>query len=333
MIKVGVVGYGTIGKRVADAILLQDDMNLVGVTANTYNYRIKTAAQKGIKIFPMLILDDEPIEDKVAIAGSADALIEESDVIVDCTPKDIGRKNKRWYENYGVKAIFQGGESSDVGRSFVAQCNYEKICGSDFMRVVSCNTTGLCRTLHALDSKYSIEGVHATMVRRAADPWDIRHGPINAIVPTLSLPSHHGPDVRTVLPHLEVFTTSLSVPTTIMHMHSLIVDLDREVEKDEIIDLFSNTTRVRIVKNADGIRSTAEIIEYAKDIGNPRGDMPEICIWEETVGTAGKKLFYLQAVHQESDVVPENIDAIRAAAASCGAQESIRKTNETLNIC
>ena len=43
MIKVGIVGYGTIGKREADAVLLQDDMELVGVTANTYNYRIKTA--------------------------------------------------------------------------------------------------------------------------------------------------------------------------------------------------------------------------------------------------------------------------------------------------
>ena len=36
-----VVGYGTIGKRVADAVLLQDDMKLIGTTANTYNYRIK----------------------------------------------------------------------------------------------------------------------------------------------------------------------------------------------------------------------------------------------------------------------------------------------------
>ena len=30
-IKVGVVGYGTIGKRVADAVMLQKDMELVGV--------------------------------------------------------------------------------------------------------------------------------------------------------------------------------------------------------------------------------------------------------------------------------------------------------------
>ena len=51
-IKVGVVGYGTIGKRVADVVMLQDDMELVGITVNSYNYKIKAANRKGIKIFP-----------------------------------------------------------------------------------------------------------------------------------------------------------------------------------------------------------------------------------------------------------------------------------------
>ena len=231
-----------------------------------------------------------------------------------------------------MKAIFQGGEKPDIGASFVAQCNYKEVAGSDFIRVVSCNTTGLCRTLHAIDWKYGIEGVHATMVRRAADPWDIRHGPINSIVPALELPSHHGPDVRTVLPHLEVFTTAMSVPTTVMHMHSITVDLKREADPMGVVRLFKSTTRVRVVKNSDDIRSTAEIMEYAKDLGNTRGDMPDICVWEEGIGTWGAKLFYLQAVHQESDVVPENIDAIRAAVGICDGEESIQKTNTSLNI-
>lgn len=170
------------------------------------------------------------------------------------------------------------------------------------------------------------------MVRRAADPWDIRHGPINAIVPNLILPSHHGPDVRTVLPDIEVFTISLSVPTTVMHMHSLTIDLKKQADTEGVIKLFKDTTRVRMVKNAEGIRSTAEIMEYAKDIGNSRGDMPEICVWEETIGTWGNKLFYLQAVHQESNVVPENVDAVRAAIGVCSGEESIRKTNESMSL-
>jgi glyceraldehyde-3-phosphate dehydrogenase (NAD(P)) len=317
MIKVGVVGYGTIGKRVADAVLLQDDMELAGVTANTYNYKIESAIRKGISIFPI---------EKIHL------LLNEVDIVVDCTPKGVGADNKETYSEAGVKAIFQGGEKPDVGFSFVAQCNYDKAVGKDFIRVVSCNTTGLCRTLKALDCNYNIDKVHATMIRRAADPWDIYHGPINALVPHLVVPSHHGPDVRTILPKLEIFTTSISVPTTLMHMHSIAVDLNTAPTVEEVVDLFQNTTRVRVVHNSDGIRSTAEIMEYAKDLGRDRGDMPEVCVWSDTIGVWGKKLLYIQAIHQESDVVPENIDAIRAAFDLYPAASSIQKTNKSLGI-
>lgn len=316
-INVAVVGYGTIGKRVADAVMLQDDMELVGVTLHSDNYKMKSALKKGIHIVP--------IENLVS-------LIKSVDVIVDCTPKGTGSKNKQEYSHHGIKAIFQGGEKPEVGKSFVAQCNYDDIIGEDFLRVVSCNTTGLCRTLQAVDLRYRISKVHATMIRRAADPWDIYHGPINALVPHLVVPSHHGPDVRTVMPSLEIFTTSVSVPTTLMHMHSIAVDLSTEPSLSETIQLFKDTTRVRVVNNSDGIRSTAEIMEYAKDIGRSRGDMPEVCVWSDTIGVWGNKLMYMQAIHQESDVVPENIDAIRCVSGICSGIESIRKTNLSLNL-
>ena len=305
-IKVGIFGYGTIGKRVADAVLLQDDMTLVGVTANSYNFKIKSAKNKGIDIYSD-VGGCEHVEHGVDVKGVVSDLFSKCDVIVDCTPKGAAERNKDHYLHHNVKVIFQGGEPPTVGKSFVAQCKYEDCMDEQFIRVVSCNTTGLCRTLSAIDWKYGIDRVHATMIRRAADPWDIYHGPVNAVVPHLVVPSHHGPDVRTIMPDLEIFTTSVSVPTTLMHLHSVTVDLDTPATVGGVVGLMSNTTRVRVVKNSDGIRSTAEIMEYAKDLGNSRGDMPEVCVWEETIGVWGNKLLYIQAVHQESDVVPENI--------------------------
>ena len=50
-VRVGVNGYGVIGKRVADAVVLQDDMELIGVTYNHLDYRIRVAAEKGYPIF------------------------------------------------------------------------------------------------------------------------------------------------------------------------------------------------------------------------------------------------------------------------------------------
>ena len=334
-VKVGVVGYGTIGKRVADAVMLQDDMELAGVTVNSYNYKIKAASKKGIKIFPM---EYHGVPEHLnygidSVAGTVDNLLEQSDIIVDCTPKGVASENKKWYQKYGIKAIFQGGEKADIGISFVSQCNYGNAWGADYIRVVSCNTTGLCRTLQAIDSAYGVKEAHATLIRRAADPWDIYHGPVNALVPHLVVPSHHGPDVQTILPHMELFTTSISVPTTLMHMHSISVDLEMSTTNtEEVASILREAPRVRMVYNSDGIRSTAEILEYGKDLGNSRGDMPEVCVWKETIGLQNNKLFYLQAIHQESDVVPENIDAIRAACKMCSGTASMLKTNASLGI-
>ncbi len=330
-IKVGIVGYGTIGKRVADAVLLQEDMELIGVTARSYNYRMISAQAKNI---PMYRWPEADELNGLKMEGEFDDLLQKSDIIVDCSPKPKGAENKeKYYIPKKKKAIYQGGEKAGVGDvSFTAQCNYKECVGKDHIRVVSCNTTGLCRTLNAIKSKYGIEAVHATMIRRGADPWDIRHGPINAIVPVLELPSHHGPDVKTVLKDMPIFTTALSVSSTLMHMHTVTVDCKETPDVDEVLKLFENTSRVRVVDNASKVRSTAEIMEFAKDLGRNRSDMPEIVVWKEAVGVTGNKLLYVQAIHQESDVVCENIDAIRAAMGFEDAEASIKKTNESLGI-
>lgn len=331
-IKVGIVGYGTIGKRVADAVRLQEDMELVGVTAHSYNYKMLAAMQKGIPLFAA-----EEVESLVnlKIAGSFTDLINAVDVVVDCTPKkEAPGLKQNYYIPLKKKAIFQGGEKENIADvSFVAQCNFDRAVGKNFIRVVSCNTTGLCRTLHAVERKYGIEAVHATMIRRGADPWDIRHGPINAIVPHLELPSHHGPDVNSVLPGLNIFTTALSVSTTLMHLHSIIVDCKKKPDVEGAIRLFTETTRIRVVDNASMVRSTAEVMEFARDLGrDSRGDMPEIILWKEAIGVTGNKLLYLQAIHQESDVICENIDAIRAAMGFKDGKKSIGMTNKAMGI-
>ena len=50
-IKVGVIGYGVIGKRVADAVSAQEDMELVGVADIISDMRIEIAQQRGYPIY------------------------------------------------------------------------------------------------------------------------------------------------------------------------------------------------------------------------------------------------------------------------------------------
>jgi len=178
-----------------------------------------------------------------------------------------------------------------------------------------------------LDKEFGIKKVRVTFLRRAADPGDIKHGPINAIIPTpITLPSHHGPDVKTILPHIAIATTAVKLPTTLMHMHTLNMEFRDECTAHDVEKVLAKQSRVRFV--GQGITSTAEIMELARDLDRPRSDMWEICVWNESIRMYGVELFFFQAIHQESDVIPETVDAIRAMMEieSDGAK-SIAKTN------
>ncbi len=332
--RISVNGYGTIGKRVADAVSIQDDMELVGVAKMSPNFEAKLAVQKGYRLYATT-KDVLPKFEKagIKVAGTLETMLEASDLVVDATPEESGYKPK--YEKAGVKAIWQGGEEHSLtGLSFNAAANYEDAFGAQFVRVPSCNTTGLIRTLHALDVHLGIRRALAVLVRRAADPGDSKRGPINAIEPELEMPSHHGPDVRTVLPNIEIHTIAVKVPTTIMHLHAVNVELKRAATANEVLDTWRRTPRVKFVRGAEGVKSTAQIMEFARDLGRPRSDLYEIAVWEDGVHvTDATRLYYFQAVHQESDVVPENVDAIRAMLKlERDGRKSIETTDRTLGI-
>ncbi|GAB6102321.1 phosphorylating glyceraldehyde-3-phosphate dehydrogenase [Thermococcus atlanticus] len=330
-VKVGINGYGTIGKRVAYAVSKQDDMKLTGVTKTKPDFEAYRAGELGI---PVYAASEEflPRFEKAGfeVAGTLEDLLKKVDVIVDATPGGMGARNKELYEAHGVKAVFQGGEKASVAEvSFVAQANYESALGKDYVRVVSCNTTGLTRTLNAI--KDYIDYVYAVMIRRAADPNDIRRGPVNAIKPSVEVPSHHGPDVQTILP-INIETSAFIVPTTLMHVHSVMVELRKPLTREDVIDIFEDTTRVLLFEEGRGFSSTAQLIEFARDLHREWNNLYEIAVWKESINVRGKRLFYIQAVHQESDVVPENIDAIRAMFELADKWGSIRKTNKSLGI-
>ncbi|MEM3445123.1 MAG: type II glyceraldehyde-3-phosphate dehydrogenase [Thermoplasmata archaeon] len=341
VVKVAINGYGTIGKRVADAVSWQDDMKVIGVVKTRPTYECITAMQKGFRIFAATEDKIQAFKDAgFEVAGTARELFEEADIIVDATPGKkkeggtTGEDYKKVYEELGKPAIFQGGEKHKLtGLSFNAFANYEKCIGAKYVRVVSCNTTGLLRTLVPIHNKIGIENVKVVLVRRATDPNDSKKGPINAIQPEVKVPSHHGPDVQSVVPSINISTMAVVVPTTIMHLHNVMVTLKKEVKTEDVLNIWKNSTRVILVNSKHGFESTAQLMEYAKDLGRPRGDLYEIPVWEDGVSVVGRELYYTQAVHQESDVVPENIDAIRAMMnLESDKFKSIEKTNRALKI-
>lgn len=335
MIRVGVNGYGTIGRRVADAVIGQKDMELVGVTAVHPHYKYAIAQQKGITLYAVDMKSLETLRVSGAnIKGTLNDLLQRVDVIVDASPEDTGLVNKPLYQQAGVKAIFQGGEDHELtGLSFVAQCNFEAAVGKSMVRVVSCNTTGLCRVLNAIDKAVDISTARAVLARRATDPDDVKKGPIDAVVldPT-TLPSHHGADVSTVLNGFDVVTMAFKVPTTHMHLHSLIVTPKKATSKEDLVSALEGAPRVKLVDGKSGFKSTANVIDLAREIGRPRNDFYEAVVWRDSVTVIGSDAYMFLAVHQESIVIPENIDAIRALVGGYTCEESMRLTDDSLGI-
>ena len=338
VVKVAINGYGTIGKRVADAVDAQDDMEIVGVTKTRPAFGRDLAVKKGYPIY--CTYDDEAKISAFAEAGyechgGLSDLLSIADIVVDCSPGKVGASNMEKYRAAKIKWIFQGGEKHALtGLSYTSSANHKENLNAEGTRVVSCNTTGLSRTLVPLYEHCGSLSVECTMIRRAADPGDSSKGPINAIKPVLKVPSHHGPDVMTVKPEIQINSMAVAVPTTIMHVHVIVAQLPEGhgLDTDRVLDMWSNEPRIIQMNGSEtGITTTAEVMEFSRDIGRKWGDLHEIFVWKDGVKLSGNTLYYFQAIHQESDVIPENVDAIRALT---GIEEdwrkSVAKTDEAI---
>lgn len=335
MLQVAVNGYGTIGKRVADAVAAQPDLEIVGVAKTRPNFEAEAAIDRGYPLYAAVEERAHQFDDaNIEIAGSVEMLVEAADIVVDATPAGIGAENAALYDEYETPALFQGGEDAGlVDVSFNARSNFAEAAGAMAVRVVSCNTTGLARLIAPLEEEYGIEKARVTLVRRGGDPAQTGRGPINDILPNpVHLPSHHGPDVNTIFPELDIDTLGLKVPATLMHVHSVNMTLGDRPTAADVRGLLGAETRLFLVDSAKAIDGTGKLKEYALDEGRPRGDLWENCVWSESITVEGNELYLFQAIHQEANVVPENVDAIRAVAGVMDRPESMSTTDESLGI-
>jgi glyceraldehyde-3-phosphate dehydrogenase (NAD(P)) len=338
MVKIAVNGVGTIGKRVAEAVRAQDDMELYCISEVTPSGQLRSVLsdEGDLHGTPLYASNEEGKknleEAGMHVEGILEEVMDELDLVVDATPPGIDEKNKEnLYEPHDVKAIFQGGASDDIAPvAFNADANYEEARGEDYVKVVSCNTTSLSRTLNAVDEKFGIDKAIANLVRRGGDiPQDSR-GPINSTIPVTEVPSHHGPDVEAVMPHLDIQTLAVKVPVTYGHVHMVNVELDRDVTEEDVKVAFEQQPRVELVKAGEGYDSTAKIHEKMRDLKKGRSDMHQAAVWEETVTVEDGKLYWIHMVHQEAIVVPDNVDAIRSMLEMSEKGDSIRKTDAAL---
>lgn len=335
-VKIGIVGYGVIGQRLADGIALQEDMELVGVVDAVPTLAVRALHEKGMpyKLFcaiPDKISDLEAAG--IPVSGTMDDLLKEVDVVLDATPAGIGAKNKEVYINYGVKAIFQGGEKDEVADVFFhGYANYEKGVGKNFLKLTSCNTTGFIRAVDCLDRAVGVEKVAVTIIRRVADPGDIHRGLVD-LLKVDPIPNHQAVDLMKIMPHVNATGILVHTPVTHGHIITILATPKREITKEEVLEEFKKHPRIRVVRIADGFNSNTALFRYARDLGRPRGDMYEIAVFEETIGFSGKDIMFAINIPQEAVVTPETIDGVRACTKMQKDRlEAVALTNKYLGL-
>ncbi|NWG54754.1 MAG: type II glyceraldehyde-3-phosphate dehydrogenase [Hydrogenophilaceae bacterium] len=335
-VRVGVNGYGVIGKRIADAVAAQEDMELAGVADIVADWRIQPARRRGFAVFAAAADAGAAMRAQgVDIAGALADLVAQSDVIIDCTPKKIAAANIEIYRGAGKKFIVQGGEKhATTGHSFVAASSYASALDRQSTRVVSCNTTSIVRTLGALKRAGLLRRARGTLLRRATDPWESHLGGVmNTLVPEANIPSHQGPDAQSVDPDLDVVTMAVKTPETLAHVHYWTVQMTRPAGKQEVLEAFAVCPRLLPIRMSEGLSAINAVKEWTADAGRLRGDLYEVAFWEDMLTVEGDELFYAYMVDNQAIVIPETIDAIRAlTGVEREADASMRKTDRALGI-
>lgn len=307
-VRVGVLGYGVIGKRVADAVQLQPDMEVTGVAGRAGSPSLEIARALGYRVF--LASPEATAETSADVERPLSELLSQIDILLDCTPSDVPARYRTLYEAHSnLIVIVQGGEKHSFGGvSFNAFANYGEVVGRKRVRVISCSSTGITRMIWALHRAFGLEQAFISLWRRAADPGKRSKTPLNALTPTMGQ-SHHAPDVLTVLPGLKLYSMSADCPTTLGHVLTVQADLSRNVTSEQLLAVLDRIPRV-IVET--GLRSTADLAEYYQDLGRPRRDRPEVYVWSEGLHVDGRTAVVSFSVHMESITIPETIDCVRA---------------------
>src|SRR5690606_2513379 len=107
----------------------------------------------------------------------------------------------------------------------------------------------------------------------------------------------------------------------------------RPVSLDELRDSLWDEPRIAFVRSGDGLVALNSVVELMRDIGRPRGDMWEVAVWEDALAADEREVYLTFQVHNESIVVPETIDCIRALTGiERDAATSMAKTDKALGV-
>jgi glyceraldehyde 3-phosphate dehydrogenase len=248
MLKIGINGFGRIGRTALRAALRRDDLQVVAVNdlleARHLAYLLKYDSVHGRLACPVeaqddrLLVDGRPIrvtaaEDPAAAAwGEAGA-----DVVIESTGLFLTRQRCEGHLRAGARRVIVSAPPRDDTPVFVAGVNTDRYAGEPIVSAASCTTNCLAPVAKVLDDSFGIRRglmttVHATTATQktvdgvSGKDWRFGRGILENIIPASTGAAEA---VTRVLPGLKGKLTGMSFRVPVPDVS--VVDLTCELAR------------------------------------------------------------------------------------------------------
>ena len=254
-IKVGINGFGRIGRMVFRAAAQRDDIEIVGINdlldVEYLAYMLKYDSVHGRFGGEIVVKDGSLIVDGKTIRVSAERNVADlkwgevdAEYVVEATGLFLTKEKAQGHIDAGAKKVVMSAPSKDDTPMFVCGVNTEKYAGQTIVSNASCTTNCLAPISKVLNDSFGIKRglmttVHAaTATQKTVDgpsmkDWRGGRGILENIIPSSTGAAKA---VGKVLPDLNGKLTGMSfrVPTSDVSVVDLTVELEKDASYDEI---------------------------------------------------------------------------------------------------
>ena len=254
-IKIGINGFGRIGRIVFRAAQLRDDIEVVGINdlidVDYMAYMLKYDSTHGRFDGTVEVKDGNLVVNGKTIRVTAErdpANLKWNEIGVDIAVEATGLfltdETARKHITAGAKKVVLTGPSKDATPMFVNGVNFDKYAGQDIVSNASCTTNCLAPLAKVIHNKFGIKdglmtAVHATTATHktvdgpSAKDWRGGRGASQNIIPSSTGAAKA---VGKVLPALNGKLTGMAfrVPTPNVSVVDLTVNLEKPASYEEI---------------------------------------------------------------------------------------------------